>query len=58
MIKRPVYPENPKSWFPVLVKYKDREEPCLVKSPIDLRDRVEFKVLKVRYIPDSVGGRG
>jgi hypothetical protein len=54
MIKRPVYPENPKSWFPVIVQYEDRVEPCLVSSPYDLRDRVEFKVLKVRVLTKEI----
>ena len=53
MIKRPVYPENPRSWFPILVKYVDLEELLFVKSPYDLRDGVEFKVVQVRARMES-----
>jgi hypothetical protein len=48
MIKRPVFPENPKSYFPVIVKYIDQENPVRVESPFDIRDGIEFKVLSVR----------
>jgi hypothetical protein len=53
MIKRPVYPINRKSWFPVKLKYEDQEEPCLVSSPYHLRDGVRFKVLDVRVVKEE-----
>jgi hypothetical protein len=53
MIKSKVFPENPKSWFPVMVQYEDREKPCIVNCPFDLRDRVKFTVLQVRVKPKT-----
>jgi hypothetical protein len=53
MIKRPVYPINQKSWFPIRVKYEDEEKACMVSSPYHLRDGVGFKVLAVRVVSED-----